>query len=473
MTPDQFRHNGYQMIDLIADYLENVGDRRIVPDIAPGDVRAMLPEHPPAEPEPWDAVIADIDRVVLPGITHWQHPNWFAYFPANTSYPSILGELLSAGLGVQGMSWITSPACTEIETLMLDWMQELLGLPERFRSTSEHGGGVIQGSASEAELVAILAARWRTTGGAVNADGDTTRLVAYGTAHTHSAFQKGLRIAGVGADHVRLVDHDEHFAMRPDALADAVEADIAAGLLPFFVCTSHGTTSSTAFDPTDAVADICEAHGIWLHVDAAMSGIAALVPELRWVNDGLERVDSYATNPHKWMGVNFDCTTFWTADRHALVEALSILPEFLRSYASESGAAIDYRDWQVPLGRRFRALKLWFTIRLDGIAAVQQRIRRDVGLTQELATWVAADDRFEIVAPHPLNLLCIRAVGDDALTERLIDRINAGGEAHVTRTVLGGRTVMRVSIGARTTEREHVVALWNTISDSVGRAVGG
>ena len=466
MTPDEFRRNGYQMIDLIADYLETVEDRRIVPDIQPGDVRAMLPEHPPSEPEPWDAVMADIGRVVLPGITHWQHPNWFAYFPANTSYPSILGELLSAGLGVQGMSWVTSPACTEIETLMLDWMQELLGLPDRFRSTSEHGGGVIQGSASEAELVAILAARWRATGGAVNDDGDTTRLVAYGTAHTHSAFQKGLRIAGIGSDHVRLIDHDEHFAMRPDALAAAVTADIEAGLVPFFVCTSHGTTSSTAFDPTGTVADICEAHTIWLHVDAAMSGIAALAPEFRWVNEGLERVDSYATNPHKWMGVNFDCTTFWTADRRALVEALSILPEFLRSKPAESGAAIDYRDWQVPLGRRFRALKLWFTIRLDGIAAVQERIRRDVELTQELADWIAADERFEIVAPHPLNLVCLRVVGDDELTEQLIDRINQAGQAHVTRTVLDGRTVMRVSIGARTTERQHVEGLWRQISAS-------
>ena len=465
MTPDEFRRIGYQMIDLIADYLETVEDRRIVPDIDPGDVRAMLPEHPPTEPETWDAVMADIDRVVLPGITHWQHPNWFAYFPANTSYPSILGELLSAGLGVQGMSWITSPACTEIETLMLDWMQELLGLPERFRSTSERGGGVIQGSASEAELVAILAARWRATGGSVNVDGDTTRLVAYGTAHTHSAFQKGLRIAGIGSDRTRLIDHDEHFAMRPDALSEAVAADVRAGLIPFFVCTSHGTTSSTAFDPTRAVAEICAANGIWLHVDAAMSGIAALAPEFRWVNDGLEHVDSYATNPHKWMGVNFDCTTFWTADRHALLGALSILPEFLRSEAAESGRAIDYRDWQVPLGRRFRALKLWFTIRLDGIAAVQQRIRRDVGLTQELARRVADDDRFEIVAPHPLNLLCLRVVGDDTLTEQLIGRINAAGEAHVTRTVLDGRSVMRVSIGARTTDRRHVEALWTSISN--------
>ena len=254
------------------------------------------------------------------------------------------------------------------------------------------------------------------------------------------------------------------FAIRPEALAAAIAADVSAGMVPFFVCTTHGTTSSMAFDPTAAVAAICEATDVWLHVDGAMSGIAALVPEHRWVNDGIDRADSYATNPHKWMGVNFDCTLFWTADRSALLGALSILPEYLRSAAAESGAAIDYRDWQVPLGRRFRALKLWFTIRLDGIATVQHRIRRDVELTQQLASWVAADDRFEIVAPHPLNLLCIRVVGGDALTEQLIDRINDAGRAHVTRTVLDGQTVMRVSIGARTTERRHVEALWQEIS---------
>ncbi len=464
MTPDEFRSNGYQMIDLIADYLETVEDRRIVPDIEPGDVRAMLPEHPPAAAEPWADVMADIERVVLPGITHWQHPNWFAYWPANTTYSSILGELLSAGLGVQGMSWITSPACTEIETLMLDWMQELLGLPDRFHSTSEQGGGVIQGSASEAALVAILAARWRSTGGNVNADGDATQLTAYCTSQAHSSIEKGLRIAAIGTDRTRIIDHDETFAMRPDALAAAISADRQQGLTPFFVCTTHGTTSSMAHDPTASVADLCASNDVWLHVDGAMSGIAALVPEHRWVNDGIDRADSYATNPHKWMGVNFDCTLFWIADRTALLGALSILPEYLRSAAAETGAAIDYRDWQIPLGRRFRALKLWFTIRLDGITAVQERIRRDVALTQELADWVGADDRFEIVAPHPLNLLCFRVVGDDALTEQLIDRINAAGEAHVTRTVLDGRTVMRVSIGARTTERQHVEALWTSIT---------
>ena len=473
MTPEGFRKHGYELIDLIADYLEGVGERRVVPDIEPGDVRAMLPEHPPAEPETWEAVIADVERVVVPSITHWQHPSWFAYFPSNTTYPSILGELLSAGLGVQGMSWVTSPACTEIETLMLDWMQELLHLPAGFRSTSDDGGGVIQGSASEAALVAILAARWRATAGSVNATGDTSRLTAYISVHAHSALEKGLRIAGIGTDNIRVIDDDDEHAMRGDAFAAAVEADVQGGFVPFFACTTHGTTSSMAFDPTAEIAAVCDRHGIWLHVDAAMSGIAALAPELRWVNDGLDRVDSYATNPHKWMGVNFDCTLFWVTDRASLLGALSILPEFLRSEAAESGRAIDYRDWQVPLGRRFRALKLWFTIRLDGVDAICERIRRDVALTQELATWVAGDDRFEIAAPHPLNLLCLRVAGDGGATndatDALIERINADGTSHVTRTVLDGRSVMRVSIGARTTEREHVEAFWRSVVDAVGR----
>jgi aromatic-L-amino-acid decarboxylase len=407
---------------------------------------------------------------VAPTITHWQHPGWFAYFPANTSYSSILGELLTAGLGVQGMSWVTSPACTEVETLMLDWMQELLGLPETFRSTSERGGGVLQGSASEAVLVAILAARWRATGGAVNADGDTTRLTAYCTSQAHSSVEKGLRIAGVGTDRIRVVEHDASYAMRPDALAAAVEADARAGLVPFFVCTTHGTTSSMAFDPTGAVAEVCGSAGAWLHVDGAMSGIAALVPEHRWVNDGIEQADSYATNAHKWMGVNFDCTLFWTADRAALLGALSILPEYLRSEAAESGRAIDYRDWQVPLGRRFRALKLWFTLRLDGVEAIRERLRRDVALAQELAHWVAADSRFEVVAPHPLNLVCLRLSGEDAdaRTDALVDRVNADGRAQVTRTVLDGRSVLRVCVGARTTERTHVEGLWSLLQRLAG-----
>jgi len=472
VTPDEFRRHGHDLIDWIADYVGDVEQRPVGSKVSPGDVRSQLPEHPPADVESFDAVMADIERVVVPGLTQWQHPGFFAYFPANTSFPSILGELLSAGLGVQGMSWVTSPACTEVETLMLDWMQELLDLPDRFRSTSATGGGVIQGTASEATLVAILSARWRATAGAVNHQGDTTQLVAYATSQAHSSVEKGLRIAGVGTERIRTVAHDDNYAMRADALDEMITADLAAGFVPFFVCATHGTTSSMAFDPTPAIGEVCGRHGVWLHVDAAMSGIAALAPEFRWVNDGLEFADSYCTNPHKWMGVNFDCDLYWTADRAALLGALSILPEYLRSQAAEAGAVIDYRDWQIPLGRRFRSLKLWFAIRCDGIESFRAMIRRHVSLTAELAEWVADDDRFEIVAPHPLNLLCIavRDVDDDGdasnvATDTLIDAANASGAALFTRTVLDGRSVLRVSIGARSTERHHVESAWRLLQD--------
>ena len=474
VTPDEFRRHGYELIDLVADYLEHTDERRIVPAIEPGDVRAMLPEHPPDAPEPWEAVRRDLDEIVLPTIAHWQHPGWMAYFPCNNSYPSILAELLSAGLGVQGMSWVTSPACTELETLMLDWMQELLGLPDRYRSTSEHGGGVIQGSASEATLVAILAARWRATAGNVNATGDTSRLTAYTTSQAHSSVEKGLRIAGIGTDRLRIVDHDERFAMRPAALAAAIEADVQGGYVPCIVSANLGTTSSMGFDPLPEISTICSDRGVWLHADAAMAGVAALAPELRWVNAGVDGADSYCTNPHKWMGINFDCTVFWTADRPALLGALSILPEYLRSAAAEDGAAIDYRDWQVPLGRRFRALKLWFALRLDGVEEIAGRLRDDVALTQELAGWIADDDRFEIVVPHRLNLLCVRVAADDpasgdAATDDLIESINRSGRFHVNRTVLAGRSVLRLSIGATTTAHRHVAALWDLMRATVDR----
>jgi aromatic-L-amino-acid decarboxylase len=464
VTPDEFRHHGHDLIDWIADYIADVEQRPVDAVVRPGDVRSHLPEHPPTAVEPFEAVMADVERVIVPGLTQWQHPGFFAYFPSNTSFPSILGELLSAGLGVQGMSWVTSPACTEVETLMLDWMQELLGLPSRFHSTSEAGGGVIQGTASEATLVAILSARWRATGGDVNHDGDTTRLVAYVTSQAHSSVEKGLRIAGIGTDRIRTVPHDEAFAMRPDALAETIAADRAAGLVPFFVCSTHGTTSSMAFDPTPEIGEICAREQVWLHVDGAMSGIAALAPEFRWVNRGMELADSYCTNPHKWMGVNFDCDLYWTADRSSLLGALSILPEYLRSAAAEAGAVIDYRDWQIPLGRRFRSLKLWFAIRCDGVAAFQEMIRRHVELTQQLAGWVVEDDRFEIVAPHPLNLLCLALRDGDQATDRLIEAANSSGEALFTRTVLDGRSVLRVSIGARTTELHHVRSAWQLLS---------
>jgi aromatic-L-amino-acid/L-tryptophan decarboxylase len=463
MTPDEFRSGGHELIDWIADYLEHIDRYPVSSAVKPGDVRGQLPEHPPIAIEPFAAVMADLEHIVVPGLTHWQHPSFFAYFPSNTSYPSILAELTAAGLGVQGMSWVTSPACTEVETLMMDWMQELLGLPDAFRSTSAAGGGVIHGSASEATLASILAARWRATGGNVNRDGDTSKLVAYATSQAHSSIEKGLRIAGIGVDRVRVVHHDEAFAMRPAHLAELVAADRAAGLQPFWVCAAIGTTSSMAFDPLPAIGEIARTNGMWLHADAAMSGIATLAPEQRWMNVGLELADSYCTNPHKWMGVNFDCDLFYTADRAALLGALSILPEYLRSAAAEAGAAIDYRDWQVPLGRRFRSLKLWFTLRLDGVAAIQSMIRAHVALAQELAEWARADDRFEVVAPHPMNMVCVALRSGDEATDALIDAANATGEALFTRTVLDGRSVLRVSIGGRATQRHHVEAAWRLL----------
>ncbi len=463
MTPEDFKRHGHQLIDWIADYIENIEQQRVTSEVQPGEVRAQLSEHPPAVPDGFEAVMADTDRVVVPGLTHWQHPSFFAYFPANSSYPAILGDLLTAGLGVQGMSWVTSPACTEIETLMVDWMLELLGLPERFHSASSTGGGVIHGSASEATLASILAARWRITNGSINSNGDASRLVAYATSQAHSGVEKGLRIAGIGSERLRVVPHDETFAMQPSALTEMIATDRAAGLTPFWVCSTHGTTSSMAFDPTTEVGAIARSEGMWLHVDGAMCGIAALAPEYRWVNAGLEYADSYCTNPHKWMGINFDCDLFWTADRQALLGALSILPEYLRSQAAERGAVIDYRDWQVPLGRRFRSLKLWFHLRIDGVEMVQEMIRQHVRLTQLLAEWVAADERFEIVAPHPLNLLCLAVPDGDAATDRLIEQANATGTVLFTRTVLDGRSVLRFSIGARATQERHVRAAWSLL----------
>jgi len=285
MDANEFRANGQALIELIAQYLETIEQRPVTADVRPGDIRSMLPEHPPTSPESFDEVLRDVNNIVLPGLTHWQHPNFYAFFPGNSSYPSILADLLTAGLGVQGMSWLSSPACTEVETLMLDWMQELLGLPDKFRSTTATGGGVIQGSASEATLSSILAARWRTTQGHVNRDGDTSKLIAYCTSQSHSSIEKGLRIAGIGTQNIHVIEHDESFAMNAEALEAQINADKKAGLTPFWICSTHGTTSSGAFDPTPAIGLIAQQHKLWLHVDAAMHGIAALAPEFRWVNE--------------------------------------------------------------------------------------------------------------------------------------------------------------------------------------------
>lgn len=462
MTPDEFRQHGRAVVDWIADYMERVEALPVLARVKPGEIRAALPAAAPEQGEPFEAILADVDRLILPGITHWQSPNFFAFFPANTSGPSILGELLSAGLGVQGMLWATSPACTEVETHMLDWLVEMCDLPRKFLSTAL-GGGVIQESASNAALCALLAARERATNFASNQHGCNGKLVVYASTQTHSSIEKAVMIAGIGRDNLRLIDVDEQFAMRADQLLAAIERDRANGLTPCFVVASVGTTSSNAVDPLPAIGRICQEQGLWLHVDGAMSGTAALCPEFRGLFQGLERADSYCFNPHKWMFTNFDCDCFWVADRAALIGALSILPEYLRNQATESGAVIDYRDWQVSLGRRFRALKLWFVIRHYGVAGLRHHIRYHVALAQRFAAWVQAEPAFEVVAPAPLNLVCFRHRGGDAINQQLLDQLNQSGQLYLTHTRLHGKLTLRMSIGQTHTEERHVANAWQTI----------
>jgi aromatic-L-amino-acid decarboxylase len=467
MTPDEFRRHGHAVVDWIARYLEDVERYPVRSPVKPGEIRARLPQRPPLDGEPFEALLADLDRIILPGITHWQSPNFFAYFPANSSFPSILGDLLSSGLGVQGMLWATSPACTELETHVLDWLVDMLALPGRFKSTGP-GGGVIQDTASSAVLCALLAARERTSGFATNARGVQQPFTTYASTQAHSAIEKAVKIAGLGADNLRLIDVDENFALRPEMLEQAIRADRAAGRIPCFVLATAGTTSSGAIDPVRAIGDVCRRHGLWLHVDAAMSGTAALCPEFRFIHDGLELAESYCFNPHKWMFVNFDCDCFYVADRATLIRTLSVLPEYLKNQATTSGAVIDYRDWQVPLGRRFRALKLWFVIRSFGVAGLQERIREHVQLAQEFSSWVQAHPQFELAAPVPLNLVCFRHIGGDAVNEALLERLNASGQIHLTHTRLAGRFTLRLSVGAGSTRRRHVERAWELIQATAG-----
>ena len=462
MTPDELRRHGAAVLDWIAGYHERLESFPVRSRVAPGEVRAQLPPHPPERGEPFAALLADVERIVLPGITHWQSPGWFAYFPSNSSGPSILGELLSAGLGVQGMLWSTSPSCTELETLALDWLVEALGLPAAFRSDGP-GGGAIQDTASTAVFGALVTAREHATGGRSNFAGCDGSLTVYGSAHAHSSLDKGVAMAGIGRDNLRAIATDETHAMRPDALAAAIAADRAAGKRPCCVVASIGTTSSMAIDPLRAIGEICRREGVWLHVDAAMAGTAALCPELRWIHDGLELADSYAFNPHKWMGVNFDCSVLWVADRTALIGAMSILPEYLRNPATETGAVIDYRDWHLQLGRRFRALKLWFVMRWYGLEGLRAVVRQHVTLAQRFAAWVAADPDWELAAPATLNLVCFRHRGGDSVGERALEHVNASGEAFLTHTRLDGRYTLRLCVGQARTEERHVARAWELL----------
>jgi aromatic-L-amino-acid decarboxylase len=464
MTPEEFRRYGREVVDWIADYYENIESLPVLSRSQPGQVRASLPSHPPSEGEAFESILKDVSDLILPGLTHWQSPNFFAYFPANTSGPAILGELLASGLGVQGMLWATSPACTELETHVLDWLVEMLGLPEKFLSTHT-GGGVIQDSASSATLCALLAARERATGFSSNEQGCDGRLVAYTSSQAHSSVEKAVKIAGIGRENLRLINVDDNLAMRPDLLSAQIEADRQAGRTPFFATATVGTTSSNAIDPLPEIGRICSGNNMWLHVDAAMAGTAALCPEFRWIQKGLELADSYCFNPHKWMFTNFDCDCFFIADRNILIQTLSILPEYLRNQASESGAVIDYRDWHIPLGRRFRALKLWFVIRHYGVQGLQAHIRRHVELARLFADRVQSDERFELAVTPPLTLVCFRHRGGDEVNRQLMKRLNASGDIYLTHTSLQDRITLRLSIGQTSTELRHIENAWRRIQE--------
>jgi aromatic-L-amino-acid decarboxylase len=458
MSSDEFRLLGHQLIDFIADYRDTIGDDPVLSQRVPGETAAMFSPTPPEHGDGLAGLAEDLKSMIVPGLTHWQSPNFFAYFPANASYPSVLGELLSAGFGVQGMLWATSPAATEVETVMMDWLVDLCGLPARFHSSGV-GGGVMLDSASSAVLTSMIAARHRAVG-----HRPAPELRAYTSTQAHSSVLKGMRAAGFADDQLRSIEVDDTFAMRADLLEAAVAKDLADGYVPFFVVATVGTTSSTAIDPIAEIAAITQGANAWLHVDAAYAGSAAVAPELRpIVNDGLDQVDSYSFNPHKWLLTNFDAAAYWVSDSAVLTNAMAIVPEYLKNAASDSGKVIDYRDWQIPLGRRFRALKLWLVIRWYGAEGLRAYIRDHVAIAQELAQWVDDHPSFERLAPNPFSLVCFAHVDGDDRTREIVEAINATGTHYVTHTSLAGRYTLRVAIGSVSTERSHVEQLWADI----------
>ena len=465
MTAAEFRRRAAELTEFIARYQDQIArDAPVLSRAAPGDVAAMLPAHAPQTGESWDAILADLERIVVPGLTNWQSPSFFGFFPANASYPAILGEMAAAGLAVQGMLWQTSPACTEIETRVLDWVGEAIGLPASFLSSSPNGGGVIQGTASEATLVALVAARRHIRH---LTRSDHTTIGVYCSDQAHSSVVKAAMIAGLGERAVRKIATDASLAMDPAALRAAMDADVANGIHPAIVVATLGTTSTGAMDPLHAIGEACDLHSAWFHIDAAWAGSAAVCPEFRGMLKGVELANSFSFNPHKWLLTNFDCACFWTTDRRTLTDALSITPEYLRNAASDAGAVLDYRDWQIPLGRRFRALKLWFVIRHYGITGLQAHIREHIRIAEVLEKLVRADSRFEMPLPRSLALLCLRLRAGDDATRRLLTRINESGSAFLTHTIVpvdGQPTyLIRIAIGATHTQEHHVIALWDLL----------
>ena len=471
MTPEEFRRLGHEVVDWVADYRERAASLPVMSRAAPGDIKAQLPASPPHDPEGFAAILSDLDRVILPGLSHWQHPRFFGYFPSNGELASVLGDYLSTGLGVLGLSWQSSPALTEVEEVATDWMRQMVGL-------SDGWSGVIQDTASSCTLVALLCARERTSEFSLARAGlqaEPAPLVVYVSAHSHSSVEKAALLAGFGRANIRVIGTDGRYAMRAAALEQALREDRAAGRRPCAVVATCGTTTTTAFDPLEDIAAVAAGHRLWMHVDAAMAGSAMILPECRPLWAGIERADSLVMNPHKWLGAAFDCSLYYVRDSQHLVRVMSTNPSYLQS--AVDGRVKNLRDWGIPLGRRFRALKLWCLIREQGVAGLQRRLRRDLENARWLEAQVRSDPGWRVLAPVALQTLCVRheprGLDGEALDRHTLswaERVNASGEAYVTPAVLDGRWMVRLSVGSLTTEREHVAALWDLLRTEVSRA---
>lgn len=465
MDKESFRRYGYQFVDWVVEYFEKIETFPVKPALKPGDVAKKLPEKPPIRGESMDSVFQDFQDIVFPGITHWQHPSWFAYFPANNSPPSILAELLTAGMGAQCMIWQTSPAAAELEEVVMEWLRQMLRLPEGM-------AGVIQDTASTATLVALLSAREQATDFEANQSGIKTPLLVYASDQTHSSIEKGVKMAGYGWKNLRFIPTDENFAMIPEKLEEAIERDKKNGFRPACVVATVGTTSSTAVDPLAPIGEICRRHDVWFHVDAAFSGTAAILPEKKWMLEGVEHADSFVFNPHKWMLTNFDCSAYFVKDTGALIRTFEIHPEYLKT--GVDAQVKNYRDWGIQLGRRFRALKLWFVIRTYGLEGLQHIVREHIRLAGMFKEWVEKDGRFQLMAPVPVSLVCFR-LNDGRTEEQLnklnkefLDRVNGTGKLLLTHTTLRGKYVLRMAIAARLTEERHVREAWELIQKTAG-----
>jgi aromatic-L-amino-acid decarboxylase len=464
MTPDEFRRQGHRLIDWIADYRETLSERPVMGLPEPGEIKAGLPASAPESPEGFEAIFRDLDSILLPGISHWQHPSFFGYFPANSSLSSVLGDFLSTGLGVLGLSWQSSPALTELEEVVADWLRQLVGL-------SGNWSGVIQDTASTSTLLALISAREKSTDLGLDRGGlqsESRPLVVYASDQAHSSVEKAALLAGLGRENVRPVEHDGAYAMKADALDAAIRRDLASGRRPCAVVATTGTTATTAIDPVATIARVAQEHGLWLHVDAAMAGSAMILPECRPLWEGIEAADSLVINAHKWLGAAFDCSLYYVRDPEHLIRVMSTRPSYLRTSADDR--VKNFRDWGIPLGRRLRALKLWCLLRAEGAEALRVRLRRDLDNARWLADRVRAAPDWSVLAPVPLQTVCIRhqpiGLGGEELDAHTLgwsERVNRSGLASLTPATLDGRWMVRVSIGAETTERRHVEALWDLI----------